>query len=94
MRAARTGQARRAALAAAARLGLTVHDATVLHDSNTLTLRLTPCDVLARVSPAAHQCARLEVDVAARLAEVGSPVAAATAVGPSSSCTANPIRAT
>ncbi|WDZ83653.1 phosphotransferase family protein [Micromonospora cathayae] len=62
-------------MGSAARLGLTVHDAAVLHDSNTLTLRLRPCDVLARVAPAAHQCARLEVAVAARLAEVGSPVA-------------------
>ncbi|GAA3243353.1 phosphotransferase family protein [Dactylosporangium siamense] len=71
-----TQRATRAAMSSAARLGLTAHDAAVLHNSNTLTLRLQPCDVLARVAPAAHQCAQLEVDVAGRLAEVGSPVAA------------------
>jgi aminoglycoside phosphotransferase (APT) family kinase protein len=64
-----------AAISSATSLGLTAHDTTVLHNSNTLTLRLRPCDVLARVAPAAHQCAQLEVDVAQRLAEVGSPVA-------------------
>ncbi|GIF09646.1 phosphotransferase enzyme family protein [Actinoplanes siamensis] len=62
-------------MSSASRLGLTAHDAAVLHNSNTLTLRLRPCDVLARVAPAAHQHARLEVDVAQRLAEAGSPVA-------------------
>lgn len=63
-------------MSVASSLGLTAHDAAVLHNSNKLTLRLQPCDVLARVAPAAHQCAQLEVDVAQRLAEVGSPVAA------------------
>ncbi len=63
-------------MSSASSLGLTVRDATVLHDSNKLTLRLQPCDVLARVAPAAEQCAQFEVDVARRLAEVGSPVAA------------------
>ncbi|WP_428962904.1 phosphotransferase family protein [Micromonospora fluostatini] len=63
-------------MSGASRLGLTAHDAAVLQNSNTLTLLLRPCDVLARVSPAAHRCAQLEVDVARRLAEVGSPVAA------------------
>ncbi|CAM5607158.1 hypothetical protein SGRIM119S_02309 [Streptomyces griseorubiginosus] len=37
---------------------------------------LLPCDVLARVAPVADQVAQLEVDIAQRLAEVGSPVAA------------------
>jgi len=63
-------------MAIASSLGLTTHDATVLHNSNKLTLRLRPCDVLARVAPLAHQCARLEVDVAQQLVEVGSPVSA------------------
>jgi aminoglycoside phosphotransferase (APT) family kinase protein len=76
MRAAEAERAIQAAVSSAVRLGLTVHDAAVLHNSNTLTLRLEPCDVLARVAPAAHQCAQLEVDLARRLAEVGSPVAA------------------
>jgi len=71
-----TQRATQAAISSASLLGLTAHDTAVLHNSNKLTLRLRPCDVLARVAPAAHQCAQLEVDVAQRLAEVGSPVAA------------------
>ncbi|MFB6393851.1 phosphotransferase family protein [Polymorphospora lycopeni] len=76
MQAYEAQRAKQAAISSASWLGLTAHDAAVLHNSNTLTLRLQPCDVLARVTPAAHQCAKLEVDVAQRLAEVGSPVAA------------------
>ncbi|WP_432907505.1 phosphotransferase family protein [Micromonospora matsumotoense] len=76
MQAYETRRATRAALSSASQLGLTVHDAAVLHNSNKLTLRLRPCDVLARVAPAADQGAQREVDVAQRLAEVGSPVAA------------------
>lgn len=60
----------------AAALGLSVDDAVVLHDSNKLTVRLLPCDVLARVAPAAHQSARFEVELARRLAGTESPVAA------------------
>ena len=71
-----TERATRAALSSAASLGLIVRETAVLHNSNTLTLRLKPCDVLARVAPAAHQNAQLEVDVAQRLAQAGSPVAA------------------
>jgi hypothetical protein len=44
--------------------------------SDKLTLRLQPCDVVARVAPAARRCARFELDVAQRLADAGSPVAA------------------
>ena len=55
MQAYETRRATRAALSSASRLGLTVHDAAVLHNSNKLTLRLRPCDVLARVAPAADQ---------------------------------------
>jgi aminoglycoside phosphotransferase (APT) family kinase protein len=76
MQAYEAQRATKAAMSIASSLGLTAHDAAVLHNSNKLTLRLQPCDVLARVAPAAHQCAQLEVDVAQRLAEVGSPVAA------------------
>jgi aminoglycoside phosphotransferase (APT) family kinase protein len=65
-----------AAMAIASSLGLTAHDAVVLHNSNKLTLLLRPCGVLARVAPAAEQCADFEVDIAQRLAEAGSPVAA------------------
>jgi aminoglycoside phosphotransferase (APT) family kinase protein len=48
----------------------------VLHNSNKLTLRVLPCNVLARVAPKAHQVAQFEVEVAQRLAESGCPVAA------------------
>jgi aminoglycoside phosphotransferase (APT) family kinase protein len=65
-----------AAMSTASSLDLTVNDAIVLHDSNKLTLRLLPCDVLARVAPVAHQVAQFEVELAQRLAESGCPVAA------------------
>jgi len=65
-----------AAVSTAASLGLAVDDAVVVHDSNKLTVRLLPCDVLARVAPVADQVARFEVELAQRLAECGSPVAA------------------
>jgi aminoglycoside phosphotransferase (APT) family kinase protein len=76
MRAYETQQATQAAMSSASSLGLIARDAAVLHNSNKLTLRLQPCDVVARVAPAAHQGAQLEVDVARWLTEVGSPVAA------------------
>ena len=63
-------------MSTASALDLTVDDAIVLQDSNKLALRLLPCDVLARVALSAHQVARLEIEVAQRLAETESPVAA------------------
>ena len=65
-----------ATVSTASSLGLTVDDVIVLHDSNRLTLRLLPCDVLARVAPVAHQVAQFEVELAQRLTEYGCPVAA------------------
>jgi thiamine kinase-like enzyme len=65
-----------AAKSTASSLGLTVDEAIVLHDSNKLTLRLLPCDVLARVAPAAHQVAQFELELAQQLVEFGCPVAA------------------
>ena len=65
-----------AARSTASGLGLTVDDVIVLHDSNKLSLRLLPCDVVARVAPAAHQVAQFEVELAQQLAETESPVAA------------------
>jgi Phosphotransferase enzyme family len=65
-----------AAASTASSLGLTVDDAIVVHDSNALTVRLLPCDVLARVAPLADQVAQFEIELAQRLAETGSPVAA------------------
>ncbi|MFD7511635.1 phosphotransferase [Streptomyces sp. NPDC059853] len=68
--------ARDAALSIAASLGLPAAEAVVLHDSNKLTLRLLPCDILARVAPEADQVARSEVELARRLTAAGAPVAA------------------
>ena len=65
-----------AGVSTAAALDLRVDDAVVLHDSNKLTLRLLPCDVLARVAPVAEQVAEFEIELAQRLAEFDSPVAA------------------
>jgi hypothetical protein len=73
-----TSEVRRAVAAAistASSLGLTADDAIVLQDSNKLTLRLLPCDVLARVAPVAQQVAQFEVELAQRLAASGCPVA-------------------
>jgi hypothetical protein len=63
-------------MSTASSLDLTVDDAILLHDSNKLTLRLLPCDVLARVAPVAQQVAQFEIEIAQRLAESESPVAA------------------
>jgi aminoglycoside phosphotransferase (APT) family kinase protein len=65
-----------AATSIAASLDLPANDAIVLHNSNKLALRLTPCDVLARVAPVGQEVAELEVELAQRLAEVGCPVGA------------------
>jgi hypothetical protein len=76
MQASEVPRAVAAAMSTASALDLTVDDAIVLHDSNKLALRLLPCDVLARVAPVAHQVAQFEVDLAQRLTETESPVAA------------------
>jgi hypothetical protein len=60
----------------ASSLDLTVDDAIVVHDSNKVTLRVLPCDLLAWVAPVAHQVAQFEVELAQRLAESVCPVAA------------------
>jgi aminoglycoside phosphotransferase (APT) family kinase protein len=65
-----------AAMSTASALGQTVDDAVVLQNSNKLALRLLPCDILARVAPLSQQVALFEVELARRLAETGSPVAA------------------
>ena len=76
MQASEVSRAVAAAMSTASSLDLTVDDAIVLHNSNKLTLRLLPCNVLARVAPVAHQIAQFEVELAQRLAESGCPVAA------------------
>ncbi|MFE0152413.1 phosphotransferase [Nonomuraea sp. NPDC059007] len=62
-----------AATSVAASLDLPAGDAIVLHNSNRVALRLTPCDVLARVAPAGHEAAQFEVELAVRLARAGCP---------------------
>ncbi|WP_210588486.1 phosphotransferase enzyme family protein [Streptomyces sp. GESEQ-35] len=76
MRASEVRRAVSAAMSIASSLDLTADDAIILNDSNKLTLRLLPCDVLARVAPVAQQVAQFEVELAQRLAEAGCPVAA------------------
>ncbi|MGW3422330.1 phosphotransferase enzyme family protein [Streptomyces phaeochromogenes] len=77
MQASEVSRAVAATRSIASTLDLAVDDdAIVLHNSNKLTLRLLPCDVLARVAPVEQQVARFEVDVAQRLGESGCPVAA------------------
>jgi hypothetical protein len=63
-------------MSTAAALDLTSGDAIVLHNSNKLALRLLPCDVFARVAHAGREVAWFEIELAQRLAEAGSPVAA------------------
>jgi hypothetical protein len=65
-----------AAMSTASALDLSVDDASVLHNSNKLALRLLPCDVFARVAHVGQEVARLEVELALRLAETEGPVAA------------------
>jgi hypothetical protein len=65
-----------AAKSTASSLSLRVDETIVLHNSNKLTLRLLPCDVLARVAPVAHQVAQFELNLAQQLLESGCPVAA------------------
>ena len=78
MQAAEARRAVAAARSTAAALGLAVDDAGILNDSNRLVVRLTPCDVVARVTPMAHHAgsAGREVELVKRLALTASPVAA------------------
>jgi len=65
-----------AARSTASVLGLKADDVIVLQDSNKLALRLLPCEVFARVAPAAHQVAQFEIELAQQLAATANPVAA------------------
>lgn len=76
MEAPEVSRAVAAAMAIASDCGLTADESIVLHNSNKLTLRLLPCDVLARIAPAAQQVAQFEVDLAQHLVASGCPVAA------------------
>jgi len=65
-----------AATSTASELGLTVDDAVVLQNSNKLTLRLLPCDILARVAPLGNPVMPFEVELAELLAKTDSPAVA------------------
>ena len=68
-----------AATSTASALGLKVEDAVVLHNSNKLTARLLPCDLLARIAEERgdnRRNADFEAEIAQRLAETESPAAA------------------
>jgi aminoglycoside phosphotransferase (APT) family kinase protein len=75
-------------MSTASAVGLAVDNAVVLNDSNRLVVRLTPCDIVARVTPVTHYAghhmsAEREVELVKWLALTGSPVAALDArVGP------------
>lgn len=81
MQAAERRRARVAAMSTASALGLAVDDAVVLSDSNRLVVRLTPCDVVARIAPVGYRVfsaavsAERELEVVRRLAETDGPVA-------------------
>ncbi|GAA1608024.1 aminoglycoside phosphotransferase [Kribbella hippodromi] len=65
-----------AATSIAKELNLPVDDATVLHNSNKLALRLVPADVFARIAPRGEALAEFEIELAQQLAAAGAPVAA------------------
>jgi Ser/Thr protein kinase RdoA (MazF antagonist) len=56
-------------------LGLAVDDVLVLHDSDKLTVRVRPCDVVARIAHVGDEVAEFEVELARQLAKTESPVA-------------------
>jgi hypothetical protein len=76
MQSSEVSRAVAAAMSIASVLDLTVDDATVVHNSNKLALRLLPCDVFARVAHVGQEVAQFEVELALRLAASDSPVAA------------------
>lgn len=76
MEAELVSRAMAAATSFARRLDLPVDDAVVIHNSNKLALHLVPCDVFARVALVGHEVFALEVELAQRLADISSPVAA------------------
>lgn len=64
-----------AAKLTAGALGLQADTGIVLQNANRIAVRLTPCDVLVRVAPLAHQAgAAFEVEVGRQLAQAGCPV--------------------
>ena len=76
MEASDVSRAVAAATSIAEGLELPVDGASVLQNSNKLAVRLMPCDVFARVAHVGREVAQFEVELAQRLAECRSPVAA------------------
>jgi phosphotransferase family enzyme len=75
MQASDVARAVGAATEVASTLGLAVADASVLHNSNKLTLRLLPSDVVARVAFAGHELFQAELEIGRQLVEIEAPVA-------------------
>jgi Phosphotransferase enzyme family len=73
---ATAGRAMSAATSIVRDCGLLAQDAIVLHNSNKLTLRILPCDLVGRVAPIGEEVAAFEVDLAVRLAQLDCPVVA------------------
>ncbi len=77
MRASTCERAVASAVSTASSLDLRVDDSIVLQDSTRVTVRLMPCDVVVRIAPMDFQAsAEFEVELARRLADTESPVAA------------------
>ena len=76
MRASEVPRAVAAAISIASALDLAVGDAVVRQNSNKLVVRVLPSDVLARVAPQRQHVAQFETELAQRLAETESPLAA------------------
>ena len=64
-----------AASALAAAVGLQVNEVVVIQNSNTLALRLLPCDTFARIALVGEEVAAFEVRVATSLAATAGPIA-------------------
>jgi aminoglycoside phosphotransferase (APT) family kinase protein len=67
-------------MSVASALDLVVEGAAVLNDSNRLVVRISPCDLVARVTPITHHAghhasADRELELVRHLVQVGSPVA-------------------
>ncbi len=75
MQASEVARAVDAAMEVASALALPVAEATVVQNSNKLSLRLLPCDVFARVAFAGLEVFEAELEIGRRLAEIESPVA-------------------
>lgn len=68
-------RATEAAISTAVEAGLRADEAIILSNSNKVTFRLMPCDVVARVGDRAYGNAEFEIALAQQLAAAGSPVA-------------------